>query len=108
MERNCISMKVWFEQRTVDLGKVVITTTANEVLSRDIVGMCLFRHGNGDFGNMGIQDWKENLSCLDSNNGRVVSTYYDSFSKKNFYIITHLSDSEDVSNETTIMLVDEY
>lgn len=25
MERNCISMKVWFEQRTVDLGKVVIT-----------------------------------------------------------------------------------
>lgn len=101
-------MKIWFEQRTVDLGKVVITTTANDVLNRDIVGMCLFRHGNGDFGNLDIDDWNANISCLDSNSGRILSVYYDEFSKKKFYIITSLSGSEDVSNETTILLPEEY
>lgn len=98
-------MKIWFEMRPVDIGRTVITQTAFDTLNKDVIGVSLFRHSNGDFGNLGKFDWEQNIISLDTNSGRIVSKYRDDFNKKDFYIITNITDE---GNETTILLPEEY
>ena len=46
------------------LGRTVITPTAQATLDPLDVGIALRRHAAGDWGNCGMEDWKENEFSL--------------------------------------------
>ena len=82
------------------LGQVVITRPANEVLSQDAVLAALVRHANGDWGELGEEDWQTNDQALLSR-GRLFSVFFERVTK--FYVITEWDRSV-----TTILLPSDY
>ena len=86
----------------VDLGSVLITRGAAGRLNKDdVLSALLGRHMAGDWGDVGIDDWKENDFFL-KNGFRILSSYVDRDSQK-FWIITEADRSA-----TTILLPGEY
>ena len=86
----------------VDLGSVLMTRGAAGRLNRDdVLNALLVRHMAGDWGDVGIDDWKENDFSL-KNGLRILSSYVDRGSER-FWIITEADRSS-----TTILLPDEY
>lgn len=83
------------------LGSVVITATANDMLSRTAVLAALARHANGDWGDLDRDDWQANEQAL--NQGlRLLSVYQDE-QGVSFWIITEWDRSV-----TTILLPSDY
>ena len=82
------------------LGQVVITRPANEVLSQDAVLAALSRHANGDWGELGEEDWKWNDQALLIGE-RLFSVFFDQQTK--FYVVTEWDRSV-----TTILLPSDY
>jgi len=83
------------------LGQIVITRGASGTLGPDDVLCGLFRHSNGDWGDVGDEDELSNeVSLIDG--GRLLSSYRTNSGTK-YWIITEYDRSV-----TTILLPDEY
>lgn len=83
------------------LGQLLITQGALKVLDREEVRKALSRHVNGDWGEVGPEDWAENDYSL-ANGFRILSAYTTRKGIK-FWIITEADRSA-----TTILLPEEY
>jgi hypothetical protein len=83
------------------LGKLVATPAAMQAVPLEVIIGALVRHGRGDWGNVGAEDWEANQQAL-KNGGRLVSAYYTKDSGK-FLIITEADRSL-----TTVLLPEEY
>jgi len=83
------------------LGQLLITQGALKVLDREEVRKALTRHVNGDWGEVGPEDWAENDYSL-ANGFRILSAYTSRKGIK-FWIITEADRSA-----TTILLPEEY
>lgn len=91
------------KSKIVPLGKIVATPSALDVLgaSKQSVMEFLSRHQNGDWGDVGGEDWEANDEDLEIGN-RVLSAYHTKAGIK-LWIITERDRSS-----TTILLPDEY
>jgi hypothetical protein len=83
------------------LGAVVITANAQSQLDEISVFACLYRHANGDWGDLDAEDKKTNQRAL-MHGGRLFSAYHTPSGVK-FYIITEWDRSL-----TTILLPEDY
>lgn len=84
-----------------ELGRIMITRGAQEVLSHQDVLTALGRHLTGDWGQVGSEDWQENELSL-REGFRLLSAYTDRNGVK-FWIITEADRSS-----TTVLLPSEY
>ena len=84
-----------------ELGQVVITANAKNVLPPDDVQKALQRHAAGDWGDVDEHDRKENELSL-KEGFRLLSVYYTQDRTK-FWIITEADRSA-----TTILLPEDY
>lgn len=87
-------------KRIVELGRVVITRGANEELNSQDVAVALWRHAQGDWGDVCKADKRSNDEALQDGE-RLLSAYASNGTK--FWIITEWDRSA-----TTILLPDEY
>jgi hypothetical protein len=83
------------------LGRVVITPAAMAEIHPHEVARALARHGRGDWGDLGADDWRENDRCLHQG-GRLLSVYRGDNGAK-FWIIT-----ESDRSVTTVLLPEDY
>ncbi len=84
-----------------DLGQVVITAHAADVLHPEDVQTALRRHHHGDWGHVGLVDRRENDRAL-AEGHRIFSIHRDRNSTK-FWIITEWDRSA-----TTVLLPEDY
>lgn len=84
----------------IPLGKVVITTQAQDILADADINAALARHQSGDWGEVSKSDWYANDSALKSGN-RILSAYTGKGGK--FWIIT-----ESDRSYTTVMMPEDY
>ena len=84
-----------------ELGQIVITPSALEVLPNVEVMKALSRHANGDWGDLTAEDRQENELSL-REGLRLLSVYHTSSNVK-FWIITEADRSV-----TTILLPEDY
>jgi len=87
--------------RIFELGQIVITTHALEVLDPESMLSGLRRHAKGDWGEVCAEDWAENELSL-KEGFRLLSAYTDGNGVK-FWIITEADRSV-----TTILLPEHY
>ena len=87
--------------RMFDFGCIRITPDAARTLHRMDVLEALTRHCEGDWGDVGEEDWAQNNYALDFGN-RILSSYGDRKSNK-FWIITEAD-----RHATTILFPSEY
>ncbi len=87
--------------KKTQLGEVVITSAALDLLRPEDVATALRRHAGGDWGDCGPEDWQENDFSL-SHDLRLLSVYRDRNGSK-FWIITEADRSA-----TTILLPGDY
>ena len=87
--------------RLFSLGEVVITPSANEVLSNRDVNSGLIRHMDGDWGDLVAEDKELNDDAL-LNGERLMSEYRTSTGVR-YWIITEWDRSQ-----TTILLPNDY
>ena len=85
-----------------ELGQIVITSNAENILNGTSVLMALSRHTNCDWGDVCTEDKQFNDYAVDNNDGRLVSSYHDLNGRK-FLIIT-----EEDRSVTTILLPEDY
>lgn len=85
----------------VPLGRVVITSNAQDILSGADINTGLSRHQSGDWGKVSKADWQANDNALKSGE-RILSSYTDA-SGKTFWIITEADRSH-----TTVLMPDDY
>jgi len=64
------------------------------------------RHVAGDWGEVGVEDWKLNDEAL-KNGGRILSAYRTLKGKK-LWVITEAMDDEGKREATTILLPEDY
>jgi len=88
-------------ERTVELGQVVITATANEILETIDVLKAVRRHQTGDWGDLSVEDALANERAL-LEGSRVLSAYKDRHNTV-FWIITEADRSS-----STILLPTDY
>lgn len=88
-------------QALFQLGRLVITTAANDRLDPDDVAAALRRHAAGDWGDLCAEDVEENRQAL-ARGGRLFSVYRDRGAVK-FYVIT-----EHDRSVTTVLLPEDY
>ena len=94
-------MKGTMKKARFDLGRVVVTRAAVEVLlPADMFG-ALGRHVHADWGNVDGDDWEANEQALEEG-ARLLSVYRSSGGTK-FYVIT-----EHDRSLTTILLPSDY
>lgn len=85
-----------------ELGKIVITTNADQVLDRLSIDNALWnRYVKCDWGNLSQEDKQTNANAL-KNGGRLLGSYTDNNGTK-FWIIT-----ESDRSCTTILLPEDY
>jgi hypothetical protein len=84
-----------------ELGEIYATPGVKRKVSQEEALMSLSRHVSGDWGNVGVQDWKENDFAL-RNGCRILSTYVGG-EAVTYWIITEADRSA-----TTILLPEEY
>ena len=91
-----------------DLGRVVATPSALKALeaSGQAAGYFLDRHANGDWGEVGKDDWRANDAAL-QDGGRILSAYKTLKGAK-IWIITEAADDDGRREATTVLLPDEY
>ena len=91
-----------------DLGRVVATPSALKALeaSGQAAGYFLDRHANGDWGEVGKDDWKANDTAL-HDGGRILSAYKTLKGAK-IWIITEAAEEGGRREATTVLLPDEY
>lgn len=82
------------------LGRVVITANAHTRLSEQVVLASLARHANGDWGDVGEDDRRENELSLERG-FRLLSVYEDQ--SETFWIITEADRSA-----TTVLIPGDY
>jgi hypothetical protein len=87
--------------RGFNLGRLMITMGALQLLDQQDVLAALRRHASGDWGDVDSEDWAANERAL-LEDTRLVSVYHSSAGEK-FYIITEWDRSL-----TTILLPSEY
>jgi hypothetical protein len=87
-----------------ELGKVLVTPAAHEVLYADGVGfalgLALERHLQGDWGEVSPDDWERNQQALQQGD-RLLSIY--TIGKTTFWVIT-----EGDRSVTTVLLPSDY
>lgn len=88
-------------KRFVPLGQVCITTNALHTLDQLDAHAALQRHGRGDWGECGEEDWQSNEFAL-LHKDRLLSVYRDRNGTR-FWIITEWDRSV-----TTILLPEDY
>lgn len=88
-------------EKTVQVGRVVITANALERLNPEDVLRGLCRHAAGDWGDCCTQDWQDNDEALQSG-WRLFSVYRDANAVK-FWVITEADRSV-----TTVLLPEDY
>lgn len=84
-----------------DLGRIVATPGALEVLDRRYISRALARHQSGDWGECVPMDWSDNDAALHKD-FRILSVYTSPGGVK-FWIITEADRSA-----TTVLLPSEY
>jgi len=84
-----------------DLGQIVATPGALQMLRPEEIHVALCRHISGDWGNLDDYDREQNEIALKEKN-RLLSVYYGETGVK-FYIIT-----EHDRSATTVLLPDDY
>ena len=89
------------KRRAFALGRLLSTPGALESVPPDEMQTALARHSNGDWGDVGPEDWEENELSL-REGFRLFSVYRSSDGTK-FWIITEADRSA-----TTVLLPDEY
>ncbi len=91
------------KQRAIsfDLGDLVMTHNATNTLCLADVQAALQRHANGDWGDVGEEDWNFNQQAL-KQGSRILSTYSDS-NDRVFWILTEADRSS-----TCILLPTDY
>ena len=82
-------------------GEVVITSNALDTLNLEDVETALGRHARGDWGECGLEDWRENDFSV-AHGLRLLSVYRDRTGTK-FWIITEADRSV-----TTVLLPDDF
>jgi hypothetical protein len=87
-------------KRKLELGRIVITANANNMVNSEEIKAALLRHSNGDWGE--VSDPEKNNSASLNGNDRIISVYYDSQNIE-FWIITEANRSM-----TTILLPEDY
>jgi len=88
-------------RRSLPLGRTVATPSALAQIPADDITVALARHADGDWGDCGPEDWRENEFALD-NDLRLFSVYQDR-NKVKFWIITEADRSA-----TTVLLPSDY
>ena len=83
--------------RSFPLGQIVATPSALAEIRADDITAALARHSEGDWGDCGPEDWRENEFAVD-NDLRLFSVYQDR-NKVKFWIITEADRSA-----TTVLL----
>lgn len=84
-----------------DLGQIVATPGALQMLRPEEIRVALCRHISGDWGNLDDDDREQNEIALKEKN-RLLSVYYGETGVK-FYIIT-----EHDRSATTVLLPEDY
>lgn len=84
-----------------NLGSILITPGAEEILSASEIQKSLIKHTHGDWGNVPEEDWEENNKAVELD-FRVISSYRN-IDGEVFWIITEADRSV-----TTILLPNEY
>jgi len=87
--------------RSFPLGRTVATPSALAEIAADDITAALARHAEGDWGDCGPEDWRENEFALE-NDLRLFSVYQDR-NKVKFWIITEADRSA-----TTVLLPGDY
>jgi hypothetical protein len=88
-------------KKLFQLGQVVITSNANNVLNQEDVADAIGRHVVGDWGDLDQEDKDTNNSAI-TYGDRVLSSYRDR-NKTKFWIITEADRSY-----TTVLLPEDY
>jgi hypothetical protein len=88
-------------QPKFSLGQLVITRNAADTIAPKDVAQGIFRHGQGDWGDLDEEDKQENERAL-KYGSRLFSAYHDSNGTK-FWIITEYDRSL-----TTVLLPEDY
>jgi hypothetical protein len=83
------------------LGQILMTPGAMEALSASDIRSGLARHGQLDWGDVGMEDWRANDQAVEQSL-RILSVYHSSEGTK-YWIITEADRSA-----TTLLLPDEY
>lgn len=94
-------MQVTNVESKFPLGLLTTTPSVIETISHEDVGIALFRHANGDWGELDEEDRKMNDTALISGS-RLLSAYTSKAGVK-FWIITEADRSA-----TTVLLPDDY
>ena len=89
------------KRRGFNLGRLMITRGALQLLDQQDVPAALHRHASGDWGDVDAEDWAANERALCEDTS-LVSVYHSSAGEK-FYIITEWDRSS-----TSILLPSEY
>jgi hypothetical protein len=82
------------------LGNIVATPGAIDAINPLVMGLCLMRHAQGDWGDLSEEDVAANNVAV-RNGGRLLSAYGDG--RARFWIITEWDRSV-----TTVLLPEEY
>ena len=83
------------------LGRILITSSAEEVIDRPDIDAALGRHARGDWGDLCPDDCRQNELAL-REGGRLFSSYTDRRDTR-FYVITEADRSA-----TTVLLPEDY
>jgi hypothetical protein len=83
------------------MGRLIATQNAMQSVPLEVIIGALARHGRGDWGIVGAEDWGANQRALE-NGGRLVSAYYTKDSGR-FLIITEADRSQ-----TTVLMPEDY
>lgn len=86
-----------------NLGRIVITANALNELDPDDVQRCLYRHAQGDWGDLPEEDHASNERAISGVVEDRLMSVYDDKNGKRFWIIT-----EHDRSVTTILLPEDY
>lgn len=89
----------------LEIGKVYVTTRANNIFHPLMVLKCLERHIYCDWGEVSPEDKKANDDAL-QNGGRILSSYTVNGHK--MWIITEAKNDSGFRESTTVLLPEEY
>lgn len=90
-----------------EIGEIVITSTANEVLSEFEVFLAIEKHKRCDYGMLSDEDKALNNETIMAGEGRIMSAYDSADGSYRFWVITDRIGTEEVVT-TTILLPNDY
>ncbi len=90
-----------------ELGRCVITATAQEIMRPTDVSECLNRHSRGDWGNLDLADHKRNNEAVIQGD-RILSSYFVPSSRNDLDVINVWVITEADRSATTVLLPSDY